>query len=242
MYFGGKNGSGTYQTIINQIPPHDLYVEAFAGSGSIYRLKKDAQFSILIDRLNTPNVHLKNAMRPGSTYLSLDVAGNIDFFVGMLNFIHSNLCNVFCYCDPPYPLSSRKCQRRSYTYEMSDVDHQAFLGGMNRAHFDVAISTYPNDMYKVRLSEWRTLEYQSTTRCGTATELLYMNYPEPGQLHDYSFIGKDFREREKYKRVKDNVVRKFSEMPNHLRASILNALSEGNSDFCNLRDTKHLIL
>jgi DNA adenine methylase len=26
-YFGGKSGAETYQTIINQIPPHRIYVE-----------------------------------------------------------------------------------------------------------------------------------------------------------------------------------------------------------------------
>lgn len=30
-YPGGKSGAGVYQTIINQMPPHQLYVEPFAG-------------------------------------------------------------------------------------------------------------------------------------------------------------------------------------------------------------------
>lgn len=34
-YFGGKAGSGTYQTIINQIPPHRVYIEPFVGGGAI---------------------------------------------------------------------------------------------------------------------------------------------------------------------------------------------------------------
>jgi DNA adenine methylase len=32
-YVGGKNHAGTYQRIINLIPPHRVYIEACAGSG-----------------------------------------------------------------------------------------------------------------------------------------------------------------------------------------------------------------
>ena len=41
-YFGGKNGSGVYQTIINQIPKHSVYCELFLGRGTIMRYKKPA--------------------------------------------------------------------------------------------------------------------------------------------------------------------------------------------------------
>lgn len=32
-YKGGKAGAGVYQQIINQIPPHDVYIEPFLGGG-----------------------------------------------------------------------------------------------------------------------------------------------------------------------------------------------------------------
>ena len=31
-YPGGKNGAGIYQRIINHMPPHETYIEAFLGS------------------------------------------------------------------------------------------------------------------------------------------------------------------------------------------------------------------
>lgn len=34
-YFGGKAQDGVYQTIINQIPPHQIYIEPFLGGGAI---------------------------------------------------------------------------------------------------------------------------------------------------------------------------------------------------------------
>lgn len=49
MYPGGKNGAGVYQTIINQLPPHDTYIEPFLGSGAVLRMKKPARASIAID-------------------------------------------------------------------------------------------------------------------------------------------------------------------------------------------------
>ena len=35
-YSGGKNGNGTFQTIINEIPRCDVYFELFAGSAAVY--------------------------------------------------------------------------------------------------------------------------------------------------------------------------------------------------------------
>jgi hypothetical protein len=46
---GGKAGAGVYQRIINQIPPHDVYVEAFLGDGAILRRKKPARRNIGIE-------------------------------------------------------------------------------------------------------------------------------------------------------------------------------------------------
>jgi DNA adenine methylase len=48
-YPGGKNGAGVYQTIINLMPPHQVYIEPFLGGGAIMRLKRPAQLNIGID-------------------------------------------------------------------------------------------------------------------------------------------------------------------------------------------------
>ena len=49
-YPGGKNAPGVYQTIINLMPPHAVYIEPFLGSGAIMRLKRRARVTIGIDR------------------------------------------------------------------------------------------------------------------------------------------------------------------------------------------------
>ena len=48
-YPGGKNGSGVYQKLINLMPPHRTYVEAFLGGGAIMRAKRPAVINIGID-------------------------------------------------------------------------------------------------------------------------------------------------------------------------------------------------
>lgn len=48
-YPGGKAGAGTYQRIINQIPPHDTYIEPFLGDGAILRHKRPAAQNIAIE-------------------------------------------------------------------------------------------------------------------------------------------------------------------------------------------------
>jgi hypothetical protein len=46
---GAKGGAGVWQRIISQIPPHELYVEAFAGTAQILLRKRPARASIAID-------------------------------------------------------------------------------------------------------------------------------------------------------------------------------------------------
>jgi len=49
MYPGGKNGGGAYQTLINLMPPHSVYVEPFLGSGAVMRMKRPAGVNIGLD-------------------------------------------------------------------------------------------------------------------------------------------------------------------------------------------------
>ena len=45
-YPGGKGGAGVYQTIINNIPPHDTYIETHLGGGNILERKRPAARSV----------------------------------------------------------------------------------------------------------------------------------------------------------------------------------------------------
>src|ERR1700693_1648241 len=48
-YFGGKSGPGTYQTIINHIPPHDVFYSLFLGNCGVARHIKPAAFNVYND-------------------------------------------------------------------------------------------------------------------------------------------------------------------------------------------------
>jgi hypothetical protein len=48
-YPGGKNGCGTWQKIINLMPPHEVYIEPFLGSGAVLRRKRPARLNVGID-------------------------------------------------------------------------------------------------------------------------------------------------------------------------------------------------
>ncbi len=48
-YPGGKNGAGAYQRLINQMPPHNTYIEPFLGGGAIMRNKLPAKQNVGVE-------------------------------------------------------------------------------------------------------------------------------------------------------------------------------------------------
>ncbi len=55
-----------------------------------------------------------------------------------------------------------------------------------------------------------------------------MNYPEPTALHDYKYLGSNFRERERITRKKKRLIKKLKKMPKLERQSMLAAIQEVN--------------
>ena len=225
-YYGGKSGSGVYQTIINHIPAHQIYIEPFLGGGGIMRIKRPApQYNIGCE-LDWNIVQL--------WHLSKKKHNVIVHHKNALDFLEDNCSNtvytdlgrdVFIYADPPYLLESRKSNRKRYRHEMSIEDHKRLLSILSRLPFNVAISCYENILYTQYLPGWRKITFQAATRRGNATEVLYMNYPEPERLHDYKFIGSDFRERERIRQKVKRHVNGLLKLPVHERNAIIDAIS-----------------
>lgn len=206
-YFGGKSGSGTYQAIINEIPPHEVYVEGFAGMAGIFRKKLPAKQNLLVE-IDPQTIE---------QLISIGIDRALVYAGSMLDVLKDfkatlDQPGVFIYLDPPYPRSSRKSDTR-YRFELTFEQHSTLIRLIRSyEHAKIAISTYPNGMYSHRLNDWRSIEFESQTRRGRSTELLFMNYPIPDELHDYRYLGSDYRERERIARKLNRWQAKFSEL------------------------------
>lgn len=219
-YPGGKNGAGVYQTIINQMPPHLCYVEPFVGSGAVMRHKRPAETNIAIDK--DPNV----------AQLWRD-AENVSFSVGCgIDWLErhgpSLDADSLVYCDPTYLMETRRSQRDLYRFEMSRQDHERLLTIIARLPCRVMISGYWSRLYAEALDRrWRTVEYQSMTRGGgLATEHLWLNFGPPAALHDYRYLGQDYRERERIKKKVKRWAARLAKQPELEAQALLSALYE----------------
>ena len=216
-YPGGKEAEGTAQTIINEQPPHDTYVEPFAGHAAVLRAKRPALNTIVIDR------------DPDATaWLAGHINGNVQLLTAdALEWLPRQTFTrrTLIYCDPPYLIRSRAVQRPRYRYELTEDDHERLLSILTSLPCMVQISAYADRLYSSHLREWRHMTFQSTTRRGLATEHLWMSYPEPRALHDYSHLGRDYRERERIKRKVTRWTSRLAALPQMERLALYSALS-----------------
>ena len=80
-------------------------------------------------------------------------------------------------------------------------------------------------MYQHELKDWNKIHFTSQTRKGVAVETVYFNYNMPTELHDYSYIGSDYKEREQYKLKRSRLIDKFNRMTQLERNYYMEALS-----------------
>ena len=334
-YPGGKAGAGVYQRIINQIPPHDVYIEPFLGDGAVLRRKRPASVSIGVDAdcrvlrerwnaVTVPGLRLhccdgtewlkhrfdlyrfdtssdsesgdadrdggssdggssdeisrypdSESRDPGSRQAALvtesgggrstvatsgDPAGTANIFGGGVlppspvaesggscrqpggdvrsgggcrqsSDVYDAESSVrrptfFVYCDPPYPLPTRRSNRPIYDHEMTVEQHENLLRVLARLPAFVMVSSYWSELYAGALKGWRLMSFEATTRGGsTATEWLWMNYPEPDALHDYRFLGNDKRQRERIRRKVTNWTEGLDRLPELERNAIIQSIA-----------------
>jgi hypothetical protein len=147
---------------------------------------------------------------------------------------HLTARDVVVYADPPYLKATRKSQNRLYQFEpgtdaiSDDAWHTRLLNVLNSLPCYVLLSGYRNELYEKLLaqSKWRTVDYKAVTRSGrVATETLWCNFPEPIELHDYRYLGRDKRERQRIKRKVQRWQLKLSKMTTLERQAIRAALN-----------------
>jgi hypothetical protein len=232
-YNGGKESDGTFQKIINLMPPHDIYIEAFLGNGAIFRHKKPAFISSIGIDLDTSVIRkwqlcgLSDLTKPaGITLINSDAIRWLENYATMADILKKIGVRSLIYLDPPYPKASRRNQQDLYTHEMADADHTRLLTVARSIDANVVISSYPNELYNETLKDWYTIEFTAMTRGGTATEKVWYNYPTPTELHDYRYLGNDYREREQLKGIVARNVSKFKRLPDLQRNAIIAELQK----------------
>lgn len=231
-YVGSKFGAGVYQSIINQMPPHRVYIEPFLGSGSIMQLKRPAAVNIGVDLdwsvLQRPEIR---AAVPGVHLVHADA---LKFLAG-----YPWRGDELVYADPPYLASTRMQGRLYYRCELAtEEEHANLLDLLDELPCMVALSGYESEMYARCLHRWRLVKFPAMTRGGPAVECLWMNYDAPARLHDYRYLGADYRERENLARQKNRWRRRLERMPVLQRQALLQVLAEiqaGSSDGEGLR-------
>ena len=212
-YPGGKNGGGLYQQIICQMPPHRVYVEPFAGSAAVLRMKRPAYSNLAIDLDPGAVGNLVGAVPAGT---ELRVGDGIEF---LEEWYASQEAVV--YCDPPY-LATLTPQR--YRFKMGPAEHERLLGALRRLRCAVLISGYRSPLYERLLGDWRRVEFPAWTRGGPAIEVLWCNFAEPKELHDYRFLGTDHRKRLDIRRQQERWRSRLMRMDRLQRLALMEVL------------------
>lgn len=213
-YIGGKGQDGVFQRIIGQMPPHSVYVEAFAGSAAVFHHKRLAAQNLLIDKSPAAIARL------GEPAGARAICGDAISILPTLALP----ADALVYCDPPYLIETRQ-GRRYYDEEMTDDDHRRLLAVLLALPCRVMLSGYASKLYGAALRDWRCLSYRCRTRQRTVTECLWMNFPEPAELHDWRYAGRNFRERLALRRLATRWLARLQAMPPRKRGYVLNALA-----------------
>lgn len=251
-YMGGKGQDGVFQTIINQIAPCTDYWELFAGDASIHKhLNPKPQRCILVekDHAQAKRLGKKLGLRPDQVCTfdsfminiiryqksgTFVVWGSAFEVLELIRMEYMDLPDSYFFVDPPYMHETRQATR--YKNELTDSEHVLLLAFLRNFQFaNIAITTYPNETYKLVLQQWRKVEYKAVTRNRgeVKTEHLYMNYDYPKVLQCPDHRGNDYREREAFRKQEKNWEKNFISMHPHQQQVIIKKLMKRYNDLIN---------
>ncbi len=216
-YPGGKGN--VYQKIINIMPPHDVYIETHLGGGSVFQNKRPAglNFGVEIDPAVVSLWEKKKT--PG---LQVRHGDAVEFLRSYFPYCGRELV----YCDPPYVMDTRR-SGKLYDYEYTDDQHRELLKTVKALKCYVIVSGYWSEMYAATLKSWNHFSFEAMTRGGKmATEHVWFNYDEPVELHDYRYLGDNFRERQRINRKKARWTARLQKMPVLEKRALLSAIKE----------------
>lgn len=148
------------------------------------------------------------------------------YFASLGGLSWDSMARVFVYCDPPYMRQARNGKRR-FRFELGDYEHEALLTVLRCLPCDVLIHGYPSALYESRLGRWRHWEWRAQTRGGPKTEVCWANYPASEPLHDYRFVGRDKRQRERIRKRSRRLAAMLARVKDpHERGALLGVLED----------------
>lgn len=220
-YPGAKTNSGIIPFLVNNIPFHKRYFEWCVGSGQLFRNKRRAQENYLNDVNPMVIAELFSQFGAENGAIRYSVS-ELKILFKLWHFTRED----FMYLDPPYPADARRSGAVLYEFEMlSREAHEEFLTAVLAVNANTMISSRPNELYDTMLKDWRRKEFDTVGHRGQpATEVIYMNYPEPELLHQYDMLGNDCWERQEKSRMRERFKRKIERVSNHSRHIMIEQL------------------
>jgi len=138
-YPGSKNH--VYQKIINLIPPHRIYIEAFAGGGAVLRNKRPAAGNIAIDADTSALEQLRSTIAENGELAQATQFIRADAIAWLSAYQFQG--DEFVYADPPYLMATRRQHRQIYRCELGEEgQHLALLNCLKSLPCAVMISGY----------------------------------------------------------------------------------------------------
>lgn len=218
-YPGGKGQ--LFRRLINLIPEHDTYIEAYLGMGAVLRNKRPARMSIGIESdpevLNkwrgdeVPNLHL--------------VQGDALEFLTTYPFKGTE----FIYLDPPYLPTTRRCSV-IYRHECTWSDHEDLLGVLLNLPCRAMISGYGSDLYTERLHGWHELTFRTGSHGCARVESVWLNYAPPTIPADLQWVGESYRDRQRIRRKQERLRAKIAGLPDVERALLFDWMRDAFAD------------
>ena len=130
---------------------------------------------------------------------------------------------------PPYWPSARR-RARCYRHDYTRDDHLELLATLTALPCRVMLSGYANPAYDEALAGWIRHAVPNLTQVGPVDEVLWTNFTPDHVLHDYSYVGGDFRERERIRRSRHTQVARLRRAPPIERAAMLSDIVDSFLD------------
>jgi hypothetical protein len=134
--------------------------------------------------------------------------------------------DYFLFNDPQYRMAARTNKKPMYRQEWSEEDHMAFLLWLQQVECKVLLTHPEDELYSNALEGWRTIDYEYMSHAGKRKDRIWMNYLEPTELHDYTYLGNNRTERQQIERLTARWKERFEKTERLTRGKILTSLQE----------------